>query len=112
MEKFKVLIEKYWKKLLDLGTRARYGSKAIDVIVSFLTRQFRKVAAWKITIYVVSLLTSVVATAAGAAGAAATGGISALVAAVVDEDAIDAAEDEKILPPTALVTELIDVLDE
>jgi hypothetical protein len=84
MEKFKVLIEKYWKKLLDLGTRARYGSKAIDVIVSFLTRQFRKVAAWKITTYVISLLASVVATAAGAAGAAATGGISALVAAVVD----------------------------
>jgi hypothetical protein len=84
MEKFKVLIEKYWKKLLDLGTRARYGSKAVDVIVSFLTRKFRQVASWKITTYVVSLLTSVVATAAGAAGAAATGGISALVAAVVD----------------------------
>jgi hypothetical protein len=84
MERFTNLIEKYWKKLLDYGTRLRYGSKVVDVVVSFLTRKFRQVAAWKLTTYVVSLLTSLAVAAAGAAGSAATLGISALIATVVE----------------------------
>ena len=84
MERFTNLIKKYWKKLLDYGTRLRYGSKVVDVVVSFLTRKFRQVAAWKLTTYVVSLLTSLAVAAAGAAGSAATLGISALIATVVE----------------------------
>ena len=84
MERFTNLIEKYWKKLLGYGTRLRYGYKVVDIVVSFLTRQFRKVAALKLTTYVLSLFTALAAAAAGAAGSAATLGVSALIAGIVE----------------------------
>ena len=60
-EKFKVVIEKHWKKLLDLGTKLRYGSKAVDVIVSFVTRKFTQFSGLRATIFISQLLGSIVA---------------------------------------------------
>ena len=60
-EKFKVVVEKHWKKLLDLGTKLRYGSKAVDVIVSFVTRKFTQFSGLRATIFISQLLGSIVA---------------------------------------------------
>ena len=60
-EKFKVVVEKHWKKLLDLGTKLRYGSKAVDVIVSFVTRKFIQFSGLSATIFISQLLGSIVA---------------------------------------------------
>jgi hypothetical protein len=61
MERFKYVVEKHWKKLLDLGTKLRYGSKAVDVIVSFVTRKFTQFTGLRATIFVGQLLGSIVA---------------------------------------------------
>ena len=61
MEKFKYVVEKHWKKLLDLGTKLRYGSKAVDVIVSFVTRKFTQFSGLRATIFISQLFGSIVA---------------------------------------------------
>jgi len=61
MERFKYVVEKHWKKLLDLGTKLRYGSKAVDVIVSFVTRKFTQFSGLRATIFISQLLGSIVA---------------------------------------------------
>ena len=61
MERFKYVVEKHWKKLLDLGTKLRYGSKAVDVIVSFVTRKFTQFTGLRATIFIGQLLGYIVA---------------------------------------------------
>ena len=61
IERFKNVVEKHWKKLLDLGTKLRYGSKAVDVIVSFVTRKFTQFSGLRATIFISQLLGSIVA---------------------------------------------------